>query len=169
MNIREALLAGHSKPQTMKIVRYIDGDAVKFEELMDYFLCANYRLSQRSAWVVNYCAEHRNEMVKPYFGKLAEQLERTDVHPAVLRNVARMLQFVDIPKRFHGRVFDSCYKLVDDAGQPVAVRVFALTAAARIANGEPELLDELRLLAEKHSPHTTIAFRVRARRVLGVQ
>ncbi|MEO7658644.1 MAG: hypothetical protein ABIV48_03425 [Pyrinomonadaceae bacterium] len=169
MNIRDALLAEHSKSQTMKIVRYIDGDAVRFKELMDYFLGDNYRLSQRAAWAVNYCAEYRNESVKPYFGKLAEQFERTDVHPAVLRNVARMLQFVDIPKRFHGRVFDSCYKLVDDAGQSLAVRVFALTVAARIANGEPVLLDELRLLAEKHAPHTTIAFRVRARRVLGVK
>ncbi len=166
MNIHDALLAEHSKRQTMKIVRYIDGDPVKFHELMNLFLGDTYRLSQRAAWAVNYCAEHHHELVKPYFGKLVEQLENDDAHVAVRRNVARLLQFVEIPKRLHGRIFDACYNLVDDAEQPVAVRVFALTVAAKIAKGEPELLDELRLIAGKHAPHTTIAFRKRASMVL---
>ncbi|MGB7208831.1 MAG: hypothetical protein WBD27_09255 [Pyrinomonadaceae bacterium] len=166
MDIRAALLAEHSREQTMKIVRYIDGDPVRFAELMGHFLGDTYRLSQRAAWAVSYCAEYHNELVKPYFGRLVEQLERDDVHPAVRRNVARLLQFVDIPPRFHGRVFDACYNLADDAEQPVAVRVFALTVAAKIAKNEPDLLDELRLIVEKHAPHTTIAFRVRAKHVL---
>ncbi len=169
MDIREALLAEHSKSQMMKIVDYIDGDAVRFRELMGYFLGDTYRLSQRAAWAVNYCAEHHPSLIKPYFSKLVAQLEREDVHVAVRRNVARMLQFIDIPERFHGRVFDACYDLVDDGEQPVAVRVFALSAAARIARDEPDLLNELRVLAEKHSPHTTVAFRVRARRLLSAK
>ena len=168
MNIREALLAEHSKSQAMKIVRYIDGDPVKFAELMKYFIGpkTTYRLSQRAAWPVNYCAEHHKELVQPYFGKLVAQLERADVHDAVRRNVARMLQFIDIPGRYHGRVFDACFNLVDDADQAVAIRVFALTAAARVAASEPELLAELRLLADKHIPHTTVAFRSRVNRIL---
>jgi hypothetical protein len=166
MDIRAVLLAEHSKSQTMKIVRYIDGDPVRFAELMDNFLGDTYRVSQRAAWAVNYCAEHHHELVKPYFKRLVEQLEREDVHVAVRRNVARTLQFVEIPPKLHGRVFDACYNLVDDAEQPVAVRVFALTVAAKIAKNEPELLDELRLVVEKHAPHTTIAFRTRAKHVL---
>src|SRR5438270_6231243 len=169
MNIREALLAEHSKRQTMKIVRYIDGDPAKFKELMKNFLGPTYRVSQRASWAVNYCAEHNPELVKPYFGKLVEQLERNDVHVAVRRNVVRMLQFIEIPGRLHGRVFDACYGLVDDPGQPVAVRVFAMTAAARIGRTAPELLNESRLIVEKHAPHTTIGFRVRARRVLSAK
>ena len=169
LDIRSALLAEHSKRQTMAVVRYIDADPERFAELMKLFLGDTYRLSQRAAWAVNYCAEHTQELVKPYFGKLVEQLERDDAHPAVRRNVARMLQFVDIPKRLDGRVFDACYNLVDDAEQPVAVRVFALTVAAKIAQNQPELLNELRLIAAKHAPHTTIAFRVRAKRVLSAK
>ncbi len=150
----------------MKIVRYIDGDPERFKELMDNFLGDSYRVSQRAAWAVNYCAGRHNELIKPYFGKLVEQLERHDAHPAVRRNVARTLQFVDIPKQLRGRVFDACYNLVDDAEQPVAVRVFAMTVAAKIAKNKPELLSELRLVVEKHTPHTTIAFRKRASMVL---
>jgi hypothetical protein len=77
-----------------------------------------------------------------------------------------MLQFVEIPKRFEGRIYDICLSLADDALQPVAVRVFALSTAARIVQGQPELLNELRLIANKHIPHATIAFRKRAERVL---
>jgi len=168
MNIREALLAEHSKRQTMKIVRYIDGDPDRFAELMKLFLGDTYRLSQRAAWAVNYCAEHHPELVKPYFNKLVEQLERDDVHVAVRRNVARMLQFIEVPKRLEGRVYDACYNLLDDAHQPVAVRVFALTSAAKIAKGEPALLDELRLVATKYPALMTAGFRVRTRRLLGV-
>jgi len=165
MDIREALLAEHSKRQTMKIVGYIDGDPVRFAELMGHFLGDTYRLSQRAAWAVNYCAEHHHELVKPYFGKLVAQLERDDVHVAVRRNVARMLQFVEIPPRFYGRVFDACYNLVDDPTQPVAVKVFAMTVAGQIAKDKPELLNELKLVVEKYMPHASVGFRARARRV----
>lgn len=165
MDFREALLAEHSKRQTMKIVQYIDGDPKRFAELMKLFLGDIYRLSQRSAWAVNYCAEHHHELVKPYFGKLIQQLERDDVHVAVRRNVARMLQFVDIPNRYRGRIFDACYNLVDDADQPVAVKVFAMTVAARIGKDNPELLSELKLVVDKYLPHSTAGFRSRARQI----
>lgn len=168
MNIRDALLAEHSKRQTMKIVRYVGDDKERFAELMKLFLGSVYRESQRAAWAVNYCAEHNKDLIKPYFPKLVEQLERDDVHVAVRRNVVRMLQFIDIPKRLEGRIFDACYSLVDDPRQPVAVRCFSMTVAAKLAKGEPELLDELRLVATKYPQAATAGFRARARRELGV-
>src|SRR4051794_13051681 len=111
----------------MKIVAYVGSDPARFKELMANFLGNTYRVSQRTAWAVSFCAEHHGELVKPYFGRLVEQLEREDAPVAVRRNVARLLQFVDIPPRYRGRVFDACYNLVDDASQPVAVKVFAPT------------------------------------------
>ncbi len=168
MNIREALLAEHSKEQTAKIVAYIDGDSRKFAELMKLFLGSVYRVSQRAAWAVSNSIEEHPDLVKPYYGKLFEQLERDDSHIAVKRNVVRLLQFVEIPKRYEGRVFDVCYKLLDDPTEPVAVRCFSMTVAANVAKDSPELLDELRLVAKKYPQAATAGFRSRARRVLGV-
>lgn len=168
MDIREALLAEHSKRQTMKIVSYIDEDASKFKELMRHFLGNSYRLSQRAAWAVNYCAEHHNDLIKPYFAKLIEQLERKEAHVAVRRNVARTLQFIEIPKRYQGRVFEACYRLFADLAEPVAVRCFSMTVAAKIAKGEPELLNELREVVSRNPQLMTAGLRARARRVLGV-
>lgn len=169
MNLREALLAVHSKAQATRIADHVSDDPKRFRELFKLMLSPVYRVAQRAAWPVSYCVERHPELIKPYFGKLILQLERDDAHVAVRRNVARLLQFADIPKQYDGRIFEACYKLLDDPKQPVAVRVFSMTVAAKIAKHEPELLDELRLVAEKYPQADTAGFRCRARRVLGVR
>jgi hypothetical protein len=166
MNIREALRVEHSKRQTMAIVRYVGDDANRFRDLMTIFLGDEYRPTQRSSWAVNYCVEHHPELVKPYVAKLIDLLEERDGHDAIRRNIARLLQFVEIQPRFRGRVFEACYDLVDDPKQPVAVRVFAMSVAANIARSEPDLMNELRLMCEKYLPSASAGFKSRARRVL---
>jgi len=168
MNIREALLEVHSKEQAEKIANYVGDDTERFAELIGLMLGPVYRLSQRAAWPVSYCVERNPALIKPYWPRLAEQLERDDAHVAVRRNVARLLQFVDIPKRYVGRIFDACYNLLDDPRQPVAVRVFSMTVAAKLARDEPELMNELRLIGAKYPQAATAGFRSRARRVLGI-
>ena len=168
MNIRDPLLEVHSKAQATKIADYISDDPKRFAELMKQLLGPVYRLSQRAAWPVSLCIEHDPELVKPYFNVLVRQLERDDTHVAVKRNVARLFQFVEIPKRYQGRLFDACYNLLADPAEPVAVRVSSMTVAAKIAKNEPHLLDELRLIAAKYPQAATVGFRSRALRVLGI-
>lgn len=168
MNIRDALLEVHSKEQATKIADYVGDDPDRFAELMKQLLGPVYRLSQRAAWPVSFCIERHPELVKPYFTVLIKQLERDDVHVAVRRNVVRLLQFVEVPKRYQGRLFDACYNLLDDPAEPIAVRAFSMTVAAKIAENEPELLDELRLVAKKYPQVASVGFRNRARRVLGI-
>jgi hypothetical protein len=159
-------MAEHSKRQTMAIVEFIGDDARRFAELMKLLFAGEYRLTQRAAWPMNYCAKRRPELIRPYLPKLLDCLKRDDLHDAVKRNVLRLLQDVEIPPRLMGRVYAHCVDLIDDAFEPVAVRAFALTVAARIARSEPDLMNELRLIVRKHLPHTTAAFRKRAREIL---
>jgi len=151
----------------MKIVRYVGTDATRFRELMTIFLGNEYRPTQRAAWAVNYCAEQHPDLVKPYLTRLIGLLEKEGGHDAIRRNVARLLQFVEIPRKMRGRVYSACYDLVDDPHQPVAVRVFALTVAAKVAEGEPDLTGELRLMCSKYLPGASAGFLSRARKVLG--
>ena len=166
MDIRQALMTEHSKQQTMAIVEYIGEDPKRFAELMKVFFAGDYRLTQRAAWPMNYCAELHPKLILPYLPKLLDCLEREDMHDAVRRNVVRLLQYIEIPKRLTGRVYAHCVDLLDDADQPAAVRAFAMTVATRIAKSEPDLMNELRLIVSKHLPHATAAFRVRAREIL---
>jgi hypothetical protein len=167
MDIKSALLEVHAKAQAEKVVAYVGDDPLRFGELMKLLLGPVYRVSQRAAWPVSYCIERNPELVKPYFNVLIKQLERDHTHAAVRRNVARLFQFVDVPKRYHGRLFDACYNLLDDADQPVAVRVFSMTVAAKLAKDSPELLAELELVAAKHPSLLTPGMRSRMRRIFG--
>jgi hypothetical protein len=166
MDIGQALMAEHSRRQTMAVVEFIGDDKQRFAELMKLFFAGECRLTQRAAWPMNYCAERRPELIRPYLPKLLDCLKRDDMHDAVRRNIVRLLQYVEIPRRLAGKVYGDCVDLIDDASQPVAVRAFALTVAARIAKSEPDLMNELRLIVRKHLPHTTAAFQKRARGIL---
>lgn len=166
MDIRQALMAGHSKQSTMAIVEFVGDDSKRFAELMKLFFAGDYRLTQRAAWPMNYCAERHPKLILPYLPKLLACLNREDMHVAVKRNVMRLLQYIEIPKRLTGKVYSQAVDLLDNADEPIAVRCFAMTVAARIAKSEPDLLNELRLIVSKHLPHSTAAFKVRAKQVL---
>jgi hypothetical protein len=159
-------MAEHSRRQTMAIVEFIGDDERRFAELMRIVFAGEYRLTQRAAWPMNYCAERHPELIRPYLPKLLDCLERDDMHVAVKRNVVRLLQYIEIPRRLVGKVYAHCVDLVDDSYETVAVRAVALTVAARIAKSEPDLMNELRLIVRKHLPHSTAAFQKRAREIL---
>lgn len=166
MDIRQALLAVHSKHQAVTIVEFIGDDPKRFAELMKLFFEGEYRLTQRAAWPMSYCVELHPGLIRPYLPKLLKSLERDDQHDAVRRNVLRLLQYIEIPNRLAGKVYAHCIDFIDDPDQPIAVRAFAMTVAARIAEPEPDLMNELRLVVSKHLSHSTAAFKVRARGIL---
>lgn len=168
MDIEHELLAEHSKSQTAKIVDHVGDDADRFAELVRLLVGPNYRISQRAAWAVSNCIERHPELVKPHYGTLLKQLERDDAHVAVKRNVVRLLQFVEIPKRYEGRVFDACYNLLADVTEPIAVRCFSMAVAVNIAKDSPELMAELRAVAVNQPEKMSAGFRSRMRLHFGI-
>jgi hypothetical protein len=166
MDIGAVLKSGHTKSNTMRIVRYVGSDERKFAVLMDIFFNGEYRMTQRSAWAVNYCVQYHPELIKPYLNKCIDLLPKREAHVAVRRNVVRLLQYVEIPEKLKGKVYSHCLDLIDDLKEALAVKVFAVTVATRIARKEPSLVNELQLVVKKHLPHTTVAFHKRALDIL---
>src|ERR1044072_3436469 len=166
MDIGAVLKSGHTKSNTMRIVRYVGSDERKFAGLMDIFFNGEYRMTQRSAWAVNYCVQYHPELIKPYLNKCIDLLPKREAHVAVRRNVVRLLQYVEIPEKLKGKVYSHCLDLIDDLKEDLAVKVFAVTVATRIARKEPSLVNELQLVVKKHLPHTTVAFHKRALDIL---
>jgi hypothetical protein len=169
MNLREALDREHSKRQTMRIVEYVGDDAERFAELIEIFFEDEFRYAQRAAWALNYCAQYHPELVKPYLEKLIDLLKEKQTHKAVPRNIARLLQFVEIPERLMGKAYSHCVDLFDDLAEPVAVRVFALEVATQIATREPALINELQMIVRKHLPHASAGIKARARKILAAK
>jgi hypothetical protein len=166
VDIEKLLRQEHSKKQTDKIVDYVGDSKDRFARLIRLFFKGEYRVTQRAAWPLSYCVRRHPELIAPYFKQLLDNLQRKDIHVAVIRNTVRLLQDVDIPKRMQGRVMSICFDFVADMETPIAVKVFSLTILSNLSAVYPEIGGELRLLIEDQWDQATPGFRSRAKRAL---
>src|SRR6185437_481863 len=166
INIHQLLLQEHSKKQTDRIVRYIGNDKTRFAELIELFFKGEYRIMQRGAWPLSYCVRAHPELIRPYFKAILDNLARKDIPVAVVRNIVRLLQDVEIPRRYHGRVMSTCFEFIQQPETPIAVKAFSLTILGDLAARYPDIRSELKLIIEEQWEHATPAFRSRARKVL---
>jgi hypothetical protein len=166
MKIKELILEEHSKAQTDRIVQYVANDRKKFAELMNLFLNGEYRVSQRAGWPLSYCAQRYPELVKPYFRKLLDMLDKPGIHDAVIRNIVRILQYVEIPSSLHGRLMNKCFEYISSNSTPVAIKAFSLTVLENLSKHYPGISQELKLVIEERMPHETAAFSSRAKKIL---
>ena len=166
MDLHQLLRSEHSKKQTDRIVRYIGDDRERFAVLIELFFKGEYRITQRAAWPLSYCVRAHPALIGPYFKPLLDNLARKDIHVAVVRNTLRLLQDVDIPKRYHGRVMTTCFDFIQSVETPIAVKAFSLTVLANLSALYPEIRGELKLIIQEQWEHATPAFRSRARKIL---
>lgn len=166
MDIRKELSREHSRAKTMKIVDYVGNNPARLKVLVDIFLTGPYRITQRAAWPLSYCAEREPELIIPHLKTILNYLKKPGIHDAVKRNTVRLLQFIEIPKRHQGQVADICFGYLQDPKEPVAIRAFSMTVLASIARQNPDLRQELAILIEDQLPFGSPAFVSRGRKVL---
>jgi hypothetical protein len=166
MNLVSELLKEHSKAQTSKIVAYVGRNSQRFAKLVDVYLKGPYRVTQRAAWPLSYCAIENPKIVTTHLKKLLAYAARPDVHPAVKRNTVRFLQFIPIPKSHQGNVVNLCFMFLSNPKEPIAVRVFAMTVLSNLANENKDLKNEIIPLIEDHLPFSSAGFRHRSLRIL---
>lgn len=165
MDLRSAILEEHSKAQCDKIVRYIGNNKERFDELMKLFFKGEYRISQRAAWPVSYCVQKHPLLVEPYYKQLLDNLEKPGLHDSVVRNTVRLLQYVKIPKKYHGRVMTICFDFIQSNETAVGIKAFSLTVLQNLSKEYPDILHELKTIVEERWEHETIAFRTRAKKI----
>ncbi len=168
MIIRDEILKEHSRTQALKIASYACASKKNFRELMKCFMSDEYRVAQRAAWSVGWAARKNPEMIVPYIKDLVSQIQRTDVHPAVLRNSVRILELIEIPEIFHGQVMNACFQFIETPSTPIAVKAFSLTTLYNLSKYYPEIKHELKLIIEENWDHETAAFRSRGRKILSM-
>ncbi|MBC7946706.1 MAG: hypothetical protein H7Y42_02420 [Chitinophagaceae bacterium] len=166
MDLRDTILEEHSKAQTARIVKWIGNNQSRFDELFKIFLNDEYRVVQRAAWPLSECVVDHPALINKHFTKLLQNLRKPGHHDAVKRNTVRLLQFVTIPKKFHGDLMDLCFTYIADPKEKVGVKAFALTVLGNLCDAYPEIRNEIKLLIEDRWEHETAAFRVRARQFM---
>lgn len=168
MDIREVLLQNrvYSSADILRVTSYACSSKENFKELMQCFLANEYRLAQRAAGSVSWAAKKKPSMVKPYIKDIVAQLERTDVHVAVIRNCVRVLEMIDIPEPLHGDVMNTCFKFIETPSTPVAIKAFSLTTLYNLSKIYPEIRQELKLIIEERWNDETPAFKSRGKKIL---
>ena len=166
MNLRETILAEHSKANCNKIVTWVGDSQKRFDELFNLFLNSEYRINQRAAWPLSYCVIAHPYFISKHFAKLIKNLHKPGIHDSVKRNTARLLQHISIPKEFHGEIMDLCFHYLSSPTEPVAVKAFSLTILQNLSKQYPEIKNEIRLIIEERWEHETAAFHSRAKKFL---
>ncbi len=164
MNLREILLAEHSKANCNRIVKWVGDSQERFDELFRLFITDEYRVSQRAAWPLNYCATEHPELIAAHFGKLIKNLSRKDIHDAVKRNTVRLLQYINIPEKHEGAIMDVCFAYISNPSEAVAVKAFSLSVLGKLSKKYPEIINEIRSVIDTEWQKTP-ALRSRAKKL----
>ena len=166
MNLEDEILREHSKCQVVKIGTWVGKGPQRFKRLMELFLGTDYCVTQRSAWVVSYCADHHPALLRPWLPAMVKKMQEPGVHDAVPRNIVRILQDIDIPRAILGRVMAQCFDYLASPACPIAVRANAMTVLCNIAKKEPAIREELRATINLMLPHAGSGLLSRGRKVL---
>lgn len=165
-NLREEILKEHSKAQCAKIVHWVSSSQQRFDELFTLFLNDEYKVVQRAAWPVSNCVMKYPDLIKKHWNKLIQNLQKPGNHGAVKRNTIRLMQDIDIPKKYQGQVMDICFNYLQSPTEEVAVKAFSLTVLGNLAKLYPEIIPEIKVIIEEQLPHQTAAFKSRAKQFL---
>lgn len=145
MNLRNEILAEHSKRQTDRIASFIAHDPHKFSELMDLFFNGGYRITQRAAWIVSTCVQAHTSLIYPFLDKLISNLKVPN-HDSVKRNTLKILQDIEIPEHLLGHTAEICFNFLTKPEEPVAIKVYAMTFFSISARKNRTLERKLKLL-----------------------
>lgn len=166
MDLRETILAEHSKANCTKIVNWIGRNQQRFNQLFELFLNDEPLIVQRAGWPLSYAVEAHPSFIEKHFSRLLKNLHKPKLHNAVKRNTLRLMQVVSIPEKFHGEVMNTCFNYIISPDEKPAIKAFSLAVLQQLAKQYPEILPEIKTIIEDKWDNESAAFRSRARKIL---
>lgn len=164
-HLKELLLSEHSRPMSERIAAEVGDNPTHFKTLIELLHEGEYRITQRAAWPMWLVCEKHPDIIKPHIHKLILRLFEP-AHDALHRNIVRIFQEIDIPKKEQGLLADACFKFLYNMETPIAVKAFSMSVLHKICMDEPDLAQELCLYIEDRMPFESAAFKSRGRKIL---
>ena len=166
MDLEKELLKKQSLTHRNRIIKWVGAKETRFGDLMKLFFNGEYRLTQHAAWPMSYCIRNHPLLAKPYYKKFIELLSDEKAHPAVRRNIVRLFQFIEIPKRYQGKLMDICFGFIMNPEEAIAVKAFSLHILENMSEIYPDILPEIKTIIQARWELETPAFRSRAKKFL---
>ena len=165
MEIKTLLEQERSKPHILYIADYIGNSQKRFDVLIEIIMKEESPLPQRAAWVLRYAAEPHPHLLLPHISAFIDILQQP-VHDSLKRSITIVLQLIEIPEEYLGKLVDVSFQLLDNPKEAIAIRANAIDLLYKICKKEPALMQELRLVVEAHLEHASAGFKAKARKVL---
>ncbi len=165
MQLRQTILAEHSKINCTRIAKWVGSNQQRFDELFNLFLYDEDRVVQRAAWPLSYAVMAHPQLIQKHFGKLLKNLKKPGLHDAVKRNTVRLLQSIAIPKKYQGEVMNICFDYIISPGEKPAVKAFSLTVLQHLSKQYPEIKQELKTIIDDRWDLESTAFKSRAKKI----
>lgn len=147
MNIRTELCKEQSATQRLLIVSHILENNADFAELMAIVLGEDYRLQQRSSWIVGRICLKKPQLLHPYYKAILRKLALPSTPDAFKRNVVRTWADTKIPELFLGDVYEACFRFLTGK-EAIAIKAFSMIVCYKISQQFPELKSELLVSVE---------------------
>lgn len=134
---------------SMKEAEWAAGSAIDnpviFRKLIDYSFSDDKKLAFKASWTLTKACDKAPEMIYPYLKKIIPELDRIE-NDSVRRSFLRILSFTGIDKidkEQHGILADHCFRALNSAFSPIAVKAYAMEILFNLAVKYPELAYEL--------------------------
>jgi hypothetical protein len=167
MKIEEQSLEAHSKANGMLVAKYASQSS-KHIDLLIGLVSQEVVYQQRATQALAYAVAHlKVKLSEVQLNKLINLLKIENIHNAVPRGVLKILELQNsLPEISEGFLFEFCTTNIMNPQKAIAVRVFSLPVAYKIALKYPDLQNELRQILEGLSPNEGPGMRFRKTKYL---
>ena len=165
MDFEKLLKQRYSKETIQGIAEFLVQNPDSLHSYLKIIKDGKPGMSQRAAWALGHAGEMDKTILIPHLSTLIEILQHPK-HDAVTRNIYRVLQYVNIPEDFEGRIYNLCIRDLINPKQPVAVKCFGMTTAYNISKKHKELQSELKMVIEENLENASAGYKSRAKKIL---
>jgi len=166
LDLQSELLREHSKAQCEKIAGWAGDSSSRFDQLLRLVMSGKDILLQRGCWPLSTCMVKHPDLVQDHYEAILKKLLEPGIHNAYKRNILGALIEIDIPEKFHGDILNTCFDMLNDPQEFVAVKANAISVLGKMAKLYPDIRSELRTAIEMQIPGSTPAFKARAKQYL---
>lgn len=147
MNLRQHLLDRNLKWNWDEIAKYCVKHPESIKEVVEFTMDHEVHVQQNAGAVIGKIVDLDRKILTPYLETMVSNLSNNP-HDAVKRATLRVFQFSEIPEEVEGELFEYIIKALKSLEEPIAIKAFGMTAARRICERYPELVNELIPLIE---------------------
>ncbi|MCI5059390.1 MAG: hypothetical protein MRY83_24975 [Flavobacteriales bacterium] len=164
-NNLKSLVRKCNKEKASEIVKWIDDDQGKFDDLMCLVYGNDLDHSMRASWIVDMVCAKNDKLFESHLDQVIENLGGFK-HEGVHRSLLKIISNLEIPEKHLAHLFDKCLNWLIREEVPIAVKVHGMQVAFNISQKVPELQRELALVLEENYDNASVGFKSRARKLI---